>query len=206
MTQSSAPSYPVTIRGDLTGPVSRWLFLVKWLLLIPHVFVLAFLYIGFVVVWVVSLFGILFTGKFPRGPFDYMVGVLRWTWRVGFYGYQALGTDKYPPFTLQKRDDYPADLDVAYPERLSKGLVLVKWWLLAIPHYIIVSVLQGGGRGGSGGLVLVVVLFVAIANLFTGKYPKELWDLAMGANRWGYRVAGYAALMTDEYPPFRLGE
>jgi hypothetical protein len=135
-----------------------------------------------------------------------MVGVLRWSWRVGFYGYQALGTDQYPPFTLQKRDDYPADLDVVYPAKLSKGLVLVKWWLLAIPQYIIVGVLQGSGSSSSCGLATVLVLFAAIANLFTGKYPRDIWDLAMAANHWSYRVVGYAALTTDEYPPFRLGQ
>jgi hypothetical protein len=195
----------VTIRGDLTEPISRWLFLVKWLLIIPHLVVLFFLYIGFIVSWIISLFAILFTGKYPRGLFDFNVGVLRWSWRVGFYSYSALGTDKYPPFTLQKRDDYP-DLDVAYPERLSRGLALVKWWLLAIPHYIVVGLLQGGLGYRYGGLLMVLVFFAAVANLFTGKYPRDIWELVMGANRWGYRVTGYTALMTDQYPPFRLGE
>jgi hypothetical protein len=196
----------VTIRGDLTEPISKWLFLVKWLLIIPHIVVLFFLYIGFVVVWVIALFAILFTGRFPRDMFDYMVGVLRWSWRVGFYSYQALGTDRYPPFSLQKDDSYPADLDVAYPDRLSQGLALVKWWLLAIPHYIVVGLFQGGLGYRSGGLVIVLVIFAAVANLFTGKYPRDIWDLAMDANHWSYRVAGYASLMTDQYPPFRLGK
>jgi len=206
VTQPASTPYPVTIRGDLTEPINKWLFLVKWLLLIPHAVVLFFLYILFIGAWVIALFAILFTGKYPRDLFDFNVGVLRWSWRVGFYSYQALGTDKYPPFTLQKRDDYPADLDVAYPEKLSKGLVLVKWWLLAIPHYIVVGVLQGGLSYDSGGLVMVLVLFLAVANLFKGKYPKDIWELVMGANHWGYRVAGYVALMTDKYPPFRLGK
>jgi len=206
MAQAMPSPYPVTIRGELTEPINRWLFLVKWLLIIPHLVVLVFLYIGLMVAWVISVFAILFTGRYPRGLFDFNVGVLRWSWRVGFYSYQALGTDKYPPFSLAKKDDYPADLDVAYPEKLSQGLVLVKWWLLAIPHYLIVGVLQGGLGYRSGGLLAVLVLVAAVVNLFTGRYPKDIWELVIGINRWGYRVTGYAVLVTDQYPPFRLGE
>ncbi|MFC1935780.1 DUF4389 domain-containing protein [Chloroflexota bacterium] len=206
MAQATSSPYPVTIRGELTDPINRWLFLVKWLLIIPHVVVLAFLYVGLIVAWVISLFAILFTGRYPRGLFDFNVGVLRWSWRVGFYSYYALGTDKYPPFSLAKKDDYPADLDVEYPEKLSQGLVLVKWWLLAIPHYLIVGVLQGTSGYSSGGLLIVLVLIAAVVNLFTGRYPKDIWELVMGINRWGYRVCGYAVLVTDQYPPFRFGE
>ena len=199
MAQATPSPYPVTIRGELTEPINRWLFLVKWLLIIPHVVVLAFLYIGLIVAWVIALFAILFTGRYPRGLFDYNVGVLRWTWRVGFYSYYALGTDKYPPFSLAKKDDYPADLDVEYPEKLSQGLVLVKWWLLAMPHYIVVNIFEDG-------LLTVLVLIAGVVNLFTGKYPKDIWEFVIGINRWGYRVIGYAVLVTDQYPPFRLGE
>ncbi|GAI49524.1 unnamed protein product, partial [marine sediment metagenome] len=106
--------------------------------------------VGFVVAWVIALFAIVFTSKYPRGLFDYNVGVLRWSWRVGFYSYEVLGTDKYPPFTLKSVADYPADLEVEYPERLSPGLALVKWWLLAIPHYIVVGILSGGWQFREG--------------------------------------------------------
>ncbi len=207
-------TYPVSIRGELTEPPSNALWLVKWLLAIPHLIILAFLWIAFVVVWVVALFAILFTGKYPRGLFDFSVGVLRWSWRVGFYSYQANGTDKYPPFTLKSVEDYPADLKVEYPERLSQGLVLIKWWLLAIPHLIVVSIFTGGSgwawanwQGGEGaGLVVILVIIAAIALLFTGKYHQDIFKLVMGMNRWSYRVAGYVSLMTDKYPPFRLGD
>jgi hypothetical protein len=91
-------------------------------------------------------------------------------WRVAFYGISAFGTDKYPPFSLQPDPSYPADFSVDYPQQLSRGLVLVKWRLLALPQYLIVAIFAGG------------------------------W----GLNRWCYRVLAYAALMRDEYPPFRL--
>ncbi len=205
-------TYPVSIRGELTEPPSAGLWLIKWLLAIPHLIILAFLWVAFVVVWVIAFFAILFTGKYPRSLFDFNVGVLRWSWRVGFYSYHANGTDKYPPFTLESADDYPADLQIEYPERLSQGLVLVKWWLLAIPHLIIVSILMGGSgwtwvnwQGGENiGLVVILVIIAALVLLFTGKYPKELFKLVIGMNRWSYRVCAYVALMTDKYPPFRL--
>jgi len=201
-------TYPVSIRGELTEPPSNALWLVKWLLAIPHFIILAFLWIAFCVVWVIALFAILFTGKYPRDLFDFNVGVLRWSWRVGFYTYQANGTDKYPPFTLKSVDDYPADLEVVYPEKLSQGLVLIKWWLLAIPHLIVVGIFMGGSAwtGEGAGLVAILVIIAAVALLFTGKYHQDIFKLVMGMNRWTYRVAAYVALMTDEYPPFRLGD
>ena len=198
-------TYPIHLRGELTIPPSRGLWLIKWLLAIPHYFVLFFLYIALVVVWIIAFFAILFTGKYPRGLFDFNVGVLRWTWRVVFYSYQALGTDKYPPFSLEPDPDYPADLEIAYPERLSRGLVLVKWWLLAIPHYIVVTLFQGSGEYG-GGLVAVLAIIAAVILLFTGKYPEDIFKLVVGMNRWSYRVYAYMTLTTDKYPPFHLDD
>ena len=197
--------FPLTFQAELTEPLSPALWLVKWFLLIPHLIILPFLWCGFAVSWLIALFAILFTGRYPRGLFDYNVGVMRWSWRVAFYSYDALGTDEYPPFTLQA-GGYPADLDVAYPERLSPGLALVKWWLLAIPHYIVVGVLQGGAGFEKCGLIFILTLFAAVTLLFTGRYPKDIFRLIVGMNRWTFRVLAYAALMTDQYPPFRLDE
>jgi hypothetical protein len=211
---STSTSSPVRLEGYLDPDVSRWQWLVKWFLAIPHFVVLAFLWIAFVVTTFVAFFAILFTGKYPRSIFDFNVGVLRWTWRVSFYATSAIGTDRYPPFTLAPAD-YPATLDIAHPERLSRGLVLVKSWLLAIPHLLILGVIMAtwtlGDRDGAwfvfgGGLIGILVVVAAVMLLFTGRYPRGLFDFIVGLDRWIYRVIAYVALMTDQYPPFQLDQ
>ena len=201
---ATVPVYPVSVEGELDPDLNRWLWLVKWLLVIPHFIVLFFLWTAFLILTIIAFFAILFTGRYPRGIFDFNVGVLRWTWRVNYYSYGALATDKYPPFSLSTRD-YPANLEVEYPEQLSRGLVLIKWWLLAIPHYLVVSIISGGiGPQSGGGLTSLLALIAAVVLLFTGRYPREIFEFVLGFNRWMLRVAAYVSLMRDEYPPFRL--
>jgi hypothetical protein len=212
-------SHPVRIRGDLDPAVSRWQWLVKWILAIPHYIVLFLLTVAVVVVWVIALFAILITGKYPRALFNFSVGVMRWRWRVAFYALTALGTDKYPPFSLQSNAEYPADLEVDYPEHLSRGLVLIKWWLLAIPHYLILFACFAGGWRTFvltqneavvpyffPPLIAILLVIALVGLLFTGRFPKGLYDLVIGLNRWGIRVRAYGTLLRDEYPPFRLDQ
>ena len=130
-------------------------------------------------------------GPLPTGHFDFNVGVLRWTWRVQFYAF-TLGTDVYPPFTLHDVADYPARLDVEYPERLSRGLVWVKWWLLAIPQYLVVAVFTGGaGPRYGGGLIGILCLIAGVTLAVTRRYPRPDLRLRHGALPLvleGYRV------------------
>ena len=209
--------YPVRIEGRRDAELSRWLWVVKWVLAIPHYILLAFLWLAFFLLTVVAFFAILVTGRYPRGIFDFNGGVLRWTWRVAFYSYGALGTDRYPPFTLDDVPDYPARLSVEYPEQLSRGLVLVKWWLLAIPHYLVLGILLGSGSyvashtdewgaGFHAGLIGLLVVVAGFALLFTDRYPPGIFSFVLGLDRWVARVAVYVGLMTDRYPPFRLDQ
>ena len=202
--------YPARLEARLDEPLSRGLWLVKWLLVLPHLVVLAFLWMAFSVLTLVAGASILFTGRYPRTIFDFNVGVLRWTWRVQYYAF-VLGTDRYPPFSLAPDPTYPCSFDVAYPVRLSRGLVLVKWWLLALPHLLILSIFGYGvaqpfldDDPRPIGLVGLLVLIAAVGLLFGGRYSRSLYDLVLGMMRWTYRVYAYVALLRDEYPPFRL--
>ena len=209
---------PLALTGHLDERQSRWLWLFKMITAIPHFVVLIALWVTFVILTLVAGVAILVTGRYPRRIFDLNLGILRWNWRVGFYSWAALGTDRYPPFTLGDAE-YPASLSVAYPDKLSRGMVLVKW-LLAVPHLIIVGLILAdimfypiaalndlaGDMSVAGGYS-VLNLLVVIAGFFlliTGRYPASFFDFLMGINRWMHRVLLYVAHMTDEYPPFRL--
>ena len=213
--------YPVRVQARVDTPLSRGLWLVKWLLLIPHVFVLAILWFVLWPVTVIAFVAILVTGRYPKPLFDYATGVLRWSRRVAYYGYSALA----PTSTRRSRCGTCRITRPGWRSRTRsgcpRGLALVKWWLLALPQYAIVAAFTGGsytvyetataGRQernvlsfGVPGLLTALVLFVAVALLFTRRYPAGLFAFVTGVDRWILRVAAYAFLLTDEYPPFRL--
>ena len=206
MPDESSSAYPVVVRGHRDEDLERWRWLYKWFLAIPHFVVLIALWVASVVLTVIAGASIALNGTYPRGIFDFNVGVMRWTWRVQFYAF-ALGTDSYPPFSLSADPSYPADLDVEYQQRLSRSKVWVKWWLLAIPHYAIVALFVGGAVPNfrlAGGLTVVLAIVAGVHVALRRGYPDSIFDLVMGMYRWSWRVAAYAGLMRDEYPPFRI--
>jgi uncharacterized protein DUF4389 len=178
-----AQAHPVQVEGDLLPGASSWLWLFRWVLVIPHAICLALLWTAFAVLTAPAFVAVLLTGRYPRRMFDFNVGVLRWTWRVTFYG-PTYATDRYPPFTLADVPDYPARLHIEYRLRQRKGVALMGWWLTGIPRYLL-------------------AIAVAIGSAFGWPWEPD-WNAVLAANRWVISVAACAALLTDEYPPLRL--
>ncbi|MCV7388229.1 DUF4389 domain-containing protein [Mycolicibacterium porcinum] len=190
------PAEAVRVRGAIDAPSNK-LWLVKWCVLaVPHYPILIGLYLVYPLVVLAAGVAILFTGRYPRPLFDFNVGVLRWSWRVMNYRFPMNTTDRYPPFTLKPQADYPGDLEVDYPEQLSRGAVLVKWWLLALPQIIMCWAMEAP--------LQVLCVISAVRLLARGTVSQGMFDLLMGIVRWRYRVAVYVSLMSDEYPPFRM--
>ena len=186
-------NYPVELVGDYADRVNRFLWLIKWLLLIPHILVLWLLSIPLIVTLPVSWLAVIILGRNPSFLWNYHSGLLRWSWRINFYSYQAGNTDQYPPFAFQSREEYPADLIIEYPESSSRLTGLFRW-ILIIPHWIITAILSE--------IVNILVLFALLFLLFTGRYSLDLFNIIMGLNRWIYRANAYAWLLVDAYPPF----
>jgi hypothetical protein len=186
-------TYPVVFEVDTPERLSRWMWLIKWFLLIPHILIFYVLGLLLGVAYFVAWVAILITGKFPRGLFDFMVGVTRWTARIASYGYHQ--TDKYPPFSMAEGKAYPVRFGAAYPEKSSRVKAFFRW-LLAIPHWVVVGVLAFLNAA----LLLIHIVIVII----TGKPNSGIFKLMAGIDRWNMRVVGYVFLFTDQYPPFSL--
>ena len=140
-----------------------------------------------------TLLMILFRQRYPRWWFDFAWQFNRFLARIGAYA--VLLTDRYPS-TVEEQSVH---LDLDYPDArsdLNRWLPLVKW-LLVIPHIVVLAFL------GIGAVVVIVIAWFAI--LFTGRYPRSLFDFTTGAMRWSNRIGAYLLLLTDAYPPFRMG-
>ena len=185
--------YPVDLIGEYDERVNRFLWLIKWILLIPHIAVLWFLSLPTIATIPVSWLAVVILGRYPRFLWVYHTGLLRWGWRVGFYGYAAGNTDQYPPFSFESSDEFPADLEIEYAETSSRLTGFFRW-ILIIPHWIIAAILTE--------IAGILVLFALIIVLFTGRYPEGMFNIIMGMNRWIYRVQAYGWLLVDDYPPF----
>jgi Domain of unknown function (DUF4389) len=189
---AAAVEYPVFLDCPRQDQYNRFLPLVKWLLAFPHYIVLAILAIGVAFAKIAAFFVVLFTGRYPRGIFDFVVSVFRWSWRVS--SYVMLLTDRYPPFALAEDADHPATLRIDYPEDgIARWRPLVQW-LLVIPYAIVAGVLHS-----VAGIVAFIGVFVI---LFTEELPQGMYELILIPNRWSMRTAAYGGFMVDRYPPF----
>src|SRR3990170_43361 len=194
-TQAMAAPAAYPLRFDVQYPpqLGRGLIFVKWLLAIPHFFIVGALGNLQGVITIIAWFAILFTGQFPPGLFEFWVKAGRWSANVAAYA--GLMRDEYPPFGWDA-GQYPyVTYEVDYPVQLNRWLIFVKW-LLALPHYLALGVLYFVGA-----FAWIIAWF---AILFTGQFPRGIFDYLVGVMRWGYRVGAYLALVRDEYPPFSL--
>jgi hypothetical protein len=176
---------------DRQEEYSRFMPLIKWLLAIPHLFVLVFIAIGAAFVVIYAFFAVIITGSFPRGAFDFLVGAYRWGTRVN--AYLLLTVDPYPAFSLQHDPDYPARLELDYPERVERWRPLVAW-LLIIPYAIVASLINF--------VAGFAVIFAFFAILFTKRYPEALFDIVLIAVRWNARTVAYSHFALTKYPEF----
>jgi hypothetical protein len=189
-----SPVYPAGLEVTYPSELNRWLPFVKWLLAIPHYIALCFVAIGAFFVLIYAFFAVLFTGSYPRGAFDYMVGTLRWVYRVAAYVH--LMTDAYPPFSMQDDPAYPLRVQVEYPEHVERWRPLVQW-LLIWPYLIV-----GGVLYWLTGLLTIVAFFTV---LFTKQIPRGVFELMMPGLRWSLRGNAYGYFTTRQYPPFIWG-
>jgi hypothetical protein len=171
---------------------------IRYLLLIPHFIVLYFLQLAALIVYFIATFAILFTGRYPRGMWDFAIGVQRWSTNVTGYTYSLY--DKYPPFSTSQ-EDYSLTFEADYPGKFSRILnfpifgQLIKL-LFVVPHLVVLIFMY---------FVAFLVIFIAsFAILFSGSFPEGMHRYVVGVLRWQTRVSCYLVALTDKYPPFSL--
>lgn len=195
MSSGMAASYPISLEVDPAAAQNRLSVLLRILYAIPHYIVIYLLNIALEVVTLIAWIVILITGNYPQGLMNFAVGVLRW--QVRAFGYYALLTDKYPPFSLEDVRDYPIRLNVD-PQLSGRNRLTVFFRIIMlIPHVIVLALL--------GIVAYVCVVIMWIVALITGTAPAGLHDFVANVMKWGARVQGYGLLMTDQYPPFQMG-
>lgn len=191
--------YPVTLTIDYPDRMlNRLTSFFRPIAAIPICIILALLsgagstYYSSGILFFATALMLLFQHKYPRWWFDWNLALIRFSTRIS--AYLCLMRDEYPSTDAEQA----IHLEIGYPDpsKLSQGMPLIKWFL-AIPHYIILSLLWVG--------LVFAVIIAWFAILFTGRYPKSLFDFVAGVFRWHIRVVAYAFLLvTDEYPPFSL--
>lgn len=195
--------YPATLWAEKPEAPSRLLavllilFLLKVILLIPHIIVVALYQLAAAIAAWIGYWIVLFTGNLPPGFHSFILGSLRWNWRMSSWLYGLV--DAYPPFGSDA--DYPADADCAPPEEGNRLLAAARIFgigqLLLIPHLIVLWVL--------GILVAFVFIITPWAVIFTGGYPQFAYEIFVGVARWQHRVSCFQFGLVDQYPPFRMG-
>jgi hypothetical protein len=189
-----SPNYPANFEVSYPQELNRWLPLVKWLLAVPHYIALFFIWIAAAFVLIFAWFAVIFTKRWPQGAFDFVVGTLRWTYRV--LAYVHLMVDPYPPFSLGDDPDYPVRLNIEYPGEIARWRPIVQW-ILAIPYLIVAGILYYLTA------IMTVVAFFTV--LFTKRIPRGAFELMMPGLRWNVRGVAYEYFQTDRYPPWVWG-
>jgi hypothetical protein len=200
-TAISSPSSPIKYSVEYPESLSRGTLILKTLfgifyVGIPHGIILGLYGAAVGIVHFIVFWAILFTGKFPKGMFDFIIPYLRWWLRVK--SYMIMFNDKYPPFNGDENVDYPTKITVDYPENLSRGTLILKvlfgWAYVGIPHGIILMFY--------GIAVVITQIITWWSILLYAKFPKSFFDFTVSYFRWYLRVTAYMSFFTDIYPPF----
>jgi hypothetical protein len=183
-------AYPVRFDVEYPAKLSRLTTLARLILAIPQLLIIYALSTVVGIVTLIAWFAILFTRRYPKGLFELVVSFNRWSANV--YAYVALLRDEYPPFSTDP-SRYPVTYEVDYPEKLSRWLIFVKWFLVLLHQFVLQFL-------GLFAFLAAVIAWFAI--LITGRFPRSFFNYIVGVMRWYLRVGAYSSLLRDEFPPF----